>query len=103
MSNPSIGNCECPLCHEPGAEVRQGVKQALYIVCDNCVSQVRTMSRNGRTIMQRLIGDSSPAVPEMVKVKPVAAAVDEALEAKPEPAAKPAKKPASSGGSWLGL
>jgi hypothetical protein len=91
MSNPCVGTCTCPLCTENGAEVREGVKGALYIVCDNCVSQVRTMSRAGRARIANLIQRTDTPPPAAV-VKP------HAEESAPPPApttkAKPAPKPA---------
>ena len=86
MGNPCIGTCTCPLCFEAGAEVREGTKKALYIVCDNCVSQIRTMSRAGRAKIANLI-QRTDAPPPAAVVKPHA-------EPAPAPAAKPAPKPA---------
>lgn len=88
MGNPCIGTCTCPLCAEDGAEVREGTKKALYIVCDNCVSQIRTMSRAGRAKIANLI---KPAA-----APPPAAVVKSHAEPAPAPAAKaaPAPKPA---------
>lgn len=84
MANPCIGVCDCPLCAEDGAEVREGVKGALYIVCDNCVSQIRTMSRAGRAqIANRIKRTDTP--PPAAMVKP---------HAEPAPAPAPAPTPA---------
>jgi hypothetical protein len=96
MANPCIGNCACPLCTEDGAEVREGVKGALYIVCDNCVSQIRTMSRAGRARIANLVKRTDPAPPAAV-VKPHAEpkpAPPPAPKTKPKPAPEPAPKPA---------
>lgn len=91
MANPCIGNCNCPLCAEAGAEVRRGEKDSIYIVCDACVSMVRTMSRAGRAritaLMQPKASDPTPASPP---ADPAPAPVPKAKAApKPAPAAQP--------------
>lgn len=86
MANPCIGNCACPLCAENGAEVREGVKGALYIVCDNCVSQIRTMSRAGRAKISALLTRADPAPAPAPKPEP-------APPPAPIPTAKPAPQP----------
>ena len=91
MANPVAGTCKCPLCHEDGAEVREGAKGALYIVCLGCCSQIRTLSRQGRTLIAGLLqpcaaehkGEASPPPPKPPKV-PDLSAVD-ALPPKPAP------------------
>lgn len=84
MGNPCVGTCTCPLCAEDGAEVREGIKGALYIVCDNCVSQLRTMSRAGRAKIAGLI----------VRTDPAPAPAPKSADPAPVPAPKPAPKPA---------
>lgn len=46
MGNPAIGHKPCPLCGED-AEIREAVNRRAYLVCDGCVSQVKTMSKAG--------------------------------------------------------
>lgn len=90
MTNPCVGLCNCPLCAEDGAEVREGTKGALYIVCDNCVSQVRTMSRAGRTKIANMMRKAGITTPEVIE--PVAP-VEPAPPPAPKPKAKPAPEP----------
>jgi hypothetical protein len=90
MANPCIGNCTCPLCAVAGAEVRQGIKGALYICCDNCVSQIRTMSRAGRERISALLkpSDAPPPAPIADPAPPPAP------KTKAKPAPQPEQKPA---------
>ncbi len=100
MANPCIGTCACPLCAEEGAEVREGTKKALYIVCDNCVSQIRTMSRAGRAHISNRIKRTAAAPPAAV-VKPHAEAAPAPAPAPtPAPTAKPKPAPKSVDLPW---
>lgn len=90
MANPCIGNCSCPLCAEEGAEVREGIKGALYIVCDNCVSQIRTMSRAGRARISALVKRTDPAPAPAPEPKPAPAPAPTPV---PKTKAKPAPQP----------
>lgn len=85
MANPVKGTCACPLCKDDGAEVREGVKGRLYIVCDGCVSMTTTMSRQGRALIANRL---TPAPDHKV------GADDTATAAPPAPTPKPADKPA---------
>ena len=70
MPNPVKGICTCPLCNESGAEIREGVKGRLYIVCDGCVTMTTTMSRQGRALIENRLG--AQAAPAPVKTKAAA-------------------------------
>ena len=61
--NPILGYCCCPLkfCQYPKAEVRQGVKGRVYVVCDKCVSMISTMSVDGRDGIKAML--TEPAEP----------------------------------------
>lgn len=92
MPNPVIGTCVCPLCAEAGAEVREGVKGRLYIVCDGCVSMTTTMSRQGRAMIQNRLGKAAaPAPAHKVGAEDTAAAVSPAPTPKPAQAPTPKK------------
>jgi hypothetical protein len=90
MANPAIGTCTCPLCTATTAEVRQGVKGALYICCDTCVSQIRTMSRAGRERIAALVKPTDPAPAPAPAPAPTPAPK---TKAKPAPAPAPAPQP----------
>lgn len=94
MVNPVVGACACPLCAEEGAEVRQGAKGALYIVCDACVSQVRTMSRAGRVAIQKR------ASIQLAPAAPVAQPEDKPIVPAAVP---PVAKPKKGATTWLGI
>lgn len=85
MANPVKGTCVCPLCKDDGAEVREGVKGRLYIVCDGCVSMTTTMSRQGRALIANRL---TPEPDHKVGADDTAPAVA------PAPTPKPAAKPA---------
>ncbi|MRR51293.1 MAG: hypothetical protein EG825_10320 [Rhodocyclaceae bacterium] len=98
MANPVVGVCVCPLCGEDGAEVRQGIKGAVYIVCDACVSQVRTMSRQGARLIQALAGaggikpEPKQDKPSEEGARPAGDALPAAAEPEPKPEPKTAQK-----------
>lgn len=90
MANPVKGTCVCPLCAESGAEVREGVKGRLYIVCDGCVTMTTTMSRQGRALIENRLGkQAAPAPVHKVGVDDTAIPA-----AAPVPTPKPAPAPA---------
>ena len=84
-ARPVIGLCTCLLCEADAAEVREGEKGRPYIVCDSCVSMVKTMSRTGAVaIRARIAAVGNPAP------KPAAGDPDPAPAAPaPAPKAKP--------------
>lgn len=86
MANPVKGTCVCPLCAESGAEVREGVKGRLYIVCDGCVTMTTTMSRQGRALIENRLGKAAAPAP-----------VSPAPTPKPAPAPKKATVPSFFG------
>ena len=103
MGNPVIGTCACPLCSDDGAEVREGVKGRLYIVCDGCVSMTTTMSRQGRALIANRL--PKPAADPAPQPAPAPAPRKTKADAKPAapaapsvaPAPKPVEKPATLG------
>jgi hypothetical protein len=88
MANPVLGLCTCPVCTEPGAEVREGAKKDPYIICDNCVTMIKSMSRQGRAAILNRIKPAAPAPDHKVGTGDMAAAAP--LAPTPKPAAKPA-------------
>jgi hypothetical protein len=76
------------LCNDAGAEVREGTKGRLYIVCDGCVSMISTMSRQGRALIEnRLAAQAAPAPAHKVGADDTA---------KPAASTAPTPKPASA-------
>jgi len=90
MANPVKGPCLCPLCAESGAEVREGVKGRLYIVCDGCVTMTTTMSRQGRALIENRLGKAAAPA----SVHKVGAGDTATPAATPAPTPKPAPAPA---------
>lgn len=98
MANPVKGICTCPLCNESGAEIREGVKGRLYIVCDGCVTMTTTMSRQGRALIESRLGkQAAPAPVHKVGAEDTATAVSPAPTPKPAPAPKKATVPSFFG------
>ena len=92
MANPVRGTCVCPLCTDHGAEIREGTKGRLYIVCDGCVSMISTMSRQGRTLIENRLGaQAAPAPAHKVGAGDTATAAAPAPTPKPAPAPTPRK------------
>lgn len=89
MANPVKGTCVCPLCAESGAEVREGVKGRLYIVCDGCVTMTTTMSRQGRALIENRLGKQAAPAP----LHKVGADDTATPAAPPAPTPKPAPAP----------
>ncbi len=74
MANETVGKCACPLCGAPDAEVRKGSKGRHYVVCDSCVSNIRTMSREGdRKILALLTTQPAPTPAPVPTPKPTPA------------------------------
>jgi hypothetical protein len=92
MANPVRGTCVCPLCTDHGAEIREGTKGRLYIVCDGCVSMISTMSRQGRALIENRLGaQAAPAPAHKVGAGDTATAAAPAPTPKPAPAPTPKK------------
>lgn len=94
MGNPVVGTCRCPLCGDEDAEVRQGEKGRVYVVCDACVSNIRTLSRHGHVSILALMKAQDNPAPKPAAVDPDPAPAPPAPPA-PAPKAKP-KTP-----SWM--
>lgn len=90
-ANKILGSCKCPLpwCGKLDAEVREGEKGTPYIICEHCVSMIRSSSRAGRDGMRAMI------------TKPAAAPVVPPKEEKKEPAKSVAEKPAAKRGTFF--
>ncbi len=105
MANPVRGTCVCPLCTDHGAEIREGTKGRLYIVCDGCVSMISTMSRQGRALIENRLGKQAAPAP----VHKVGAGDTATPAAAPAPTPTPAaltrapKAPPASVPSFFGL
>ena len=87
--NQVVAVCRCPLCNEEGAEVRRGEKGRLYIVCDDCVSMVRTQSRAGQSIIATLA--NATLVCDLAAAERDAQAAEVGKPAAPVPKAPAAK------------
>lgn len=83
-----MSDCKCPLCGEAGAQVKGDKNGRLYLVCDFCVSMLRTSSRMGQEKLRALVRAAGAPVPTPEKPEPVHTEPE-----KPEPVPKPAPAP----------
>lgn len=81
-----LGQCTCPICKAPGADVCQG-KRFAYLVCESCGSLTQTRTRRGHHALVGLLGPTSAVADPAPTPTPA-----------PAPAApKPARKSAGLG------
>jgi hypothetical protein len=86
MANPDYGYCRCPICSNARAALRIAANGKAYISCDNCVSNIRTLSSVGDKAMRAMMteraagGDAPPPAPAapVVDTPPPAPAVKKA-------------------------
>lgn len=84
MANPDFGYCVCPVCRYDRAAVRVAANGKAYISCEECVSNVRTLSSIGdRSIRAMMTSRAGGSLDE--PAKPAAAPVAEAPAATAAP------------------
>lgn len=83
MANEVLSVIKCPLpwCGKEGAELRQG--KAPYIICEHCVSMIKSQSRAGKDGMRALGNKAAPPAPPKKDAAPPAAKPGEKKDAPP--------------------
>lgn len=97
MANPDYGYCSCPVCKYARAAVRIAANNKAYISCDNCVSNIRTLSSIGDKDIRAMMTSRVDGLENNPAPKPGAGAGAEAspgaaAAAAPAPAGDKAKK-----------
>lgn len=90
-----VGECKCPICAEPGAELKTDTKGHHYINCDECGSLIRSMGRKGRRILAGFAEHKEGGGAEVAESPPPPPSPKTAA---PAPAPKPTPKAPIS---WL--
>lgn len=54
-----LGQCTCPICKSPEAEVLQGARLP-YIVCEDCGTLIQTRRRNGARLIAAMMTPDHP-------------------------------------------
>lgn len=91
MANPDFGYCSCLVCKYPRAAVRVAANGKAYISCEECVSNVRTLSSIGDRAIRAMMTSRADGVLDSPATKPGAGA---GAEASPGAAAAAAPAPA---------
>lgn len=91
MANPDFGYCSCPVCRYTRAAVRVAANGKAYISCEECVSNVRTLSSIGDRAIRAMMTSRADGVTDSPAPKPGAGA---GAEAPPGAAAAAASAPA---------
>lgn len=91
MANPDHGYCKCLVCGYQRAAIRIAANGKAYVSCEECVSNVRTLSSIGDRAIRAMMTSRADAVLDNPAPKPGAGA---GAEASPGAAAAAASAPA---------
>lgn len=101
MANPDFGYCVCLVCRYERAAIRVATNGKAYITCEECVTNVRSLSSVGDRAIRAMMTSRADGAPLGPQPAPGAVAAAAAAAAAPPGEVKPAEvKPTKKRGAF---